>query len=90
MFSTIGTTTGVGTVRWKKFKIEQLYVPRIIDDDTAKAKYDRLQNQIQAQDKKLELELDNIETQRSAVTTEVESVEKVIKDNVESTFKTFA
>lgn len=37
MFSTIGTTTGVGTVRWKKFKIEQLYVPRIIDDDTAKA-----------------------------------------------------
>ena len=26
-FSKIGTTTGVGTVRWKKFKIEQLFVP---------------------------------------------------------------
>ena len=37
MFSTIGTTTGVGTVRWKKFKIEQLYVPRIIDETTAQA-----------------------------------------------------
>ena len=37
MFSTIGTTTGVGTVRWKKFKIERLFVPRNIDEDTAKA-----------------------------------------------------
>lgn len=27
IFSLIGTTTGVGTVRWKKFKLEQLYVP---------------------------------------------------------------
>ena len=39
------------------------------DDNAAKARYDRLQAQIQNQDKKLELELDNIETQRSAVTT---------------------
>lgn len=60
------------------------------DDAAAKAKYDRLQTQIQNQDKKLELELNNIETQRSAVTTEVESVQKVIDDNVDSTFKTFA
>ena len=59
------------------------------DDDAAKAKYDRLQTQIQAQDKKLELELDNIETQRSAVTTEVESVEKVINEDIESTFNAF-
>ncbi len=27
LFSKIGTTTGVGTVRWKKFTIEQLPVP---------------------------------------------------------------
>ena len=27
LFSKIGTTTGVGTVRWKKFKLEQLCVP---------------------------------------------------------------
>lgn len=59
------------------------------DDDAAKAKYDRLQAQIQAQDKKLELELDNIETQRQAVTTEVESVEKVIQENIEGSFNVF-
>ena len=59
------------------------------DDDKAKAKYDRLQNQLQAQDKKLELELNNIETQRSAVTTEVESVDKVISDNIEGSFNAF-
>ena len=59
------------------------------DDDTAKAKYDRLQNEIQAQDKKLELELDNIETQRSAVTTEEESVKKVIDENIEGSFNAF-
>ncbi len=60
------------------------------DDDKAKAKYDRLQTQIQNQDKKLELELDSIETQRSAVTTEVDSVKKVIDDNIEGSFKAFA
>jgi len=59
------------------------------DDDAAKAKYDRLQNEIQAQDKKLELELDQIETQRQAVTTEIESVNKVISENVEKTFNAF-
>ena len=41
MFSTIGTTTGVGTVRWKKFKIEQLYVPRDIDKNIAQAIMDQ-------------------------------------------------
>jgi len=29
LFSKIGTTTGVGTVRWKKFTIEQLLVPNL-------------------------------------------------------------
>ena len=28
LFSKIGTTTGVGTVRWKKFKIEYIIVPK--------------------------------------------------------------
>lgn len=32
LFSLIGTTTGVGTVRWKKFKIEQLYIPKCVPD----------------------------------------------------------
>lgn len=29
LFAQIGTTTGVGTVRWKKFTIERLRVPKI-------------------------------------------------------------
>lgn len=32
-FSKVGTTTGVGTVRWKKFTIEQLLIPRISDSE---------------------------------------------------------
>lgn len=28
-FAKIGTTTGVGTVRWKKFKIQELLIPNI-------------------------------------------------------------
>ena len=31
-FSKIGTTTGVGTIRWKKFTIEQLYIPKISNE----------------------------------------------------------
>ena len=60
------------------------------DDDKAKAKYDRILNQVQAKDKKLELELDQIETDRSAITTEEESVQKVIDENIEGTFNAFA
>ena len=33
LFSIIGTTTGVGTVRWKKYKILELPVPKSIPDD---------------------------------------------------------
>ena len=29
LFSKIGTTTGVGTVRWKKYTIEQMYIPKL-------------------------------------------------------------
>ena len=32
LFSIIGTTTGVGTIRWKKYKILDLMVPQIGDD----------------------------------------------------------
>lgn len=32
LFSKIATTTGMGTVRWKKYKIEQLLVPHISKD----------------------------------------------------------
>lgn len=45
---------------------------------------------IQTLDKALELNLKRLETQRNAVQTEIEAVNKVITKNIESSFKTFA
>ena len=33
VFSKVGTTTGVGTVRWKKFTIQELLIPRISESE---------------------------------------------------------
>ena len=32
-FSKIGTTTGVGTVRWKKYTIQELLIPSLLEDE---------------------------------------------------------
>ncbi len=44
---------------------------------------------VQAQDKNLELRLKQLDTEQSAISTEIEAVQKVIEKNVESSFKTF-
>ena len=59
------------------------------DDAAAEAEFKTTQARIQKLDKKLELRLDQLETQRNAITTEMESIEKVIQDNIEQSFKTF-
>lgn len=60
------------------------------DDAEAEAKYQTLQDRIQAQDKKLELQIDQLETDRNAIQTEIDSVKNVIKDNVEKTFNSLS
>ena len=45
---------------------------------------------IQEQDKKLELHLDQLDTEQQAIQTELEAIKKVIDKNIEETFKTFA
>ena len=45
---------------------------------------------IQAQDKKLELRLKQLDTEQNAIKTEMESISSVVKENVEDTFKIFA
>jgi len=45
------------------------------------------QAQLQALDKALELQLKTCETQEKAVTTEVDSVKKIIDQNIEKSFK---
>ena len=60
------------------------------DDAQAEAEYQQIQDKVQSLDKKLELKLDQLETERNAITTELESVQKVVEDNIESSFNTFS
>ena len=36
LFSKLGTTTGAGTTRWKKYKVEQQLVPVVTTEDEAR------------------------------------------------------
>lgn len=60
------------------------------DDAAAKAKYDAALNRVQRLDKQLELKLNQVETQHKAVETEIESVDKIISNNIEGSFKYFS
>ena len=56
----------------------------------AEAKYEYELKQIDKKDQKFDLELSKLETERTALTTEYESVKKVIDDNIERTFGIFS
>jgi hypothetical protein len=45
---------------------------------------------IHQQDRTLELRLKQLDTEHNALATEIDAVKKVIKDNVDKTFKTFS
>lgn len=45
---------------------------------------------IQRQDRDLELRLKQLDTEQSALNTELDAVSKVVKDNIEKSFKTFS
>ena len=60
------------------------------DDAQAEAEYQRVLDKVQSIDKKLELKLDQLETNREAIQTDIDSVKKVLEDNVESSFKVFS
>ena len=59
------------------------------DDAAARAEYEAKSAIIQSQDKFLEIELKQVETQHQAAQTEYDSVKKVIDKNIERSFKTF-
>lgn len=46
--------------------------------------------EINAKDEKIDNELNQLETERTAITTEIDGIKNIINDNVESHFKTFA
>ena len=41
-FRQIGTTTGMGTLRWKKYKVQELKLPAVYDKDVVESLVDRL------------------------------------------------
>lgn len=56
----------------------------------AEAEYEHKLNQLNKKDEQFDLELSKLETERSALTTEYDSVKKVIEDNIERTFGIFS
>ena len=56
----------------------------------AEAEYENAMKKISRQDKQYDMELNRLETERSALTTEYDSVKKVISDNIERSFGIFS
>lgn len=56
----------------------------------AEAKYEHDLKEIDKKDKKFDLSLSKLETERTALTTEYDSVKKVIEDNIDRTFGIFS
>lgn len=72
---------------------QALYAQYEVDLAYYNAEYDRVNNRmlsIQESDKKLEIQLTQLDTEQQAISTEIDAVKKVIDKNVELTFKTFA
>lgn len=68
----------------KDYEYQKMLYERSINDINARTEI------IQQQDRTLELRLKQLDTEQKALQTEMESVQSVIKKNVETTFKTFA
>ena len=56
----------------------------------AEAEYEYEMKKIDRQDKKYDMDLNRLETERTALTTEYDSVKKVIDDNIKRTFGIFS
>jgi hypothetical protein len=80
-FSNIGTTTGVGTIRWKKFTIEQLLVVQPSSDILSKINYltkTLIKKQIQYEDFEKETNI-VINTLYGLDKKEVNFIEKMVQ-----------
>lgn len=60
------------------------------DNADAETKYEKTTAEINAQDKKLQLEQTSIEVEYKAVTTEKEAVKKILDTNAQASFKYFS
>ena len=64
-------------------------MPDTIKLKLAEAKYESDNRKIDQKESQLDMQLTKLETERKAITTEYDSVKKVISDNIERSFKTF-
>ena len=64
-------------------------IPDTIKLKLAEAKYESDNRKIDQKESQLDMQLTKLETERKAITTEFDSVKKVINDNIERSFKTF-
>lgn len=83
-----GTSGITGDLLESDTQIE--YVLDTSDDAAAESEYNYELAQIEAQDNKLDLELQTLETQHEAVMKEYDSVKEVISKNVDRTFSLFS
>ena len=60
------------------------------DDREAEAEYEQKTASIQVKEKRLQNDLNQVETQQKACDTEIDSVKKVMEKNIERTFKVFS
>ena len=60
------------------------------DDKAAEAEYNTKTASIQVKEKRLQNDLNQIQTQQSACDTEIDSVKKILDKNIERTFKVFS
>ena len=94
-----GEITGWSTIQLEASTVtdELAYQDAYADYEYEQYQYDKRQQEInvktekiQQQDRNLELRLQRLDTQRQQITTEIEALEKVLGDNIESSYKTFS
>ncbi len=101
-YQTITVTDDYGmshtfTLNVQSVEDEEAYAQAMLDYEYSQAKYEKQiadinakTEKIQQEDRTLELRLKQLDTEQNAISTEMDAVKKVIEDNIEATFKTFA
>ena len=66
-----------------QYNYENALYDKMVQDINAKTSL------IQQEDQMLELRLKQLDTEQNALSTEIDAVSKIVKDNIEDSFKTF-
>lgn len=91
-YNSEGGSLGQGdfvNVSWTSGDASLLEVTDESDRAKAEAEYETTMARIQSEDKRFDLQLKSLDTEHSAISTEIDSVKKVIDKNIERSFKVF-